>query len=175
VKSAGDAFGTSVGNERIGLYNDGDARGFSPAAAGNIRMEGLYIDGPPVFSGRLVSGSALRVGIAAQGYPFPRSDRRRRLFAARRRTRRRRERQHDGGSLRHPLAQPRHPAAVPGRALGLAGGMAYGHFEQVPGDIDEQFAVGGVLHWRASDRLLIQPLFAVFDLPSLQSTPQVFT
>ena len=53
--------------------------------------------------------------------------------------------------------------------------MAYGVFEQVPGDVDEQFAAGGVLHWRASKRLLIPPLFAVFDLPSLQSTPQVFT
>src|SRR5688500_16025319 len=71
VKSADDAFGTSVGNERIGLYSDGDARGFSPVAAGNIRIEGLYIDNPTGFSSRLVSGSTLRVGIAAQGYPFP--------------------------------------------------------------------------------------------------------
>lgn len=38
VRAAGDAFGTSVGNERIGLYNLVDVRGFSPITAGNIRM-----------------------------------------------------------------------------------------------------------------------------------------
>ena len=46
VKAADDAFGVSVGNEEIGLYGDSDARGFSPVAAGNIRMEGLYVDSP---------------------------------------------------------------------------------------------------------------------------------
>ncbi|MDZ4373466.1 MAG: TonB-dependent receptor, partial [Phenylobacterium sp.] len=71
VKAAEDAFGTSVGAERIGLYSDSDARGFSPIAAGNIRIEGLYIDNPVGFTSRLAAGSTLRVGIAAQGYPFP--------------------------------------------------------------------------------------------------------
>ena len=71
VRSADDAFGNSVGSERIGLYSDSDARGFSPVSAGNIRIEGLYIDNPVGFTSRLVAGSTLRVGIAAQGYPFP--------------------------------------------------------------------------------------------------------
>jgi iron complex outermembrane receptor protein len=43
VKAAGDAFGTSVGNERIGLYNVGDVRGFSPITAGTIRVDGLSV------------------------------------------------------------------------------------------------------------------------------------
>jgi iron complex outermembrane receptor protein len=30
VRSAGDAFGTSIGRETIGLYNAGNVRGFSP-------------------------------------------------------------------------------------------------------------------------------------------------
>ena len=39
-----DAFGRSVGNESIGIYNAGDVRGFSPIDAGNVRIEGLYFD-----------------------------------------------------------------------------------------------------------------------------------
>jgi hypothetical protein len=34
VASAQDAFGTSVGNERVGLYFPQSARGFSPVQAG---------------------------------------------------------------------------------------------------------------------------------------------
>jgi iron complex outermembrane receptor protein len=71
VASASDAFGQSVGNERIGIYSTFEVRGFSPVDAGNTRIEGLYfapIDAPP---SRLVQGSRVRVGLTAQGYPFP--------------------------------------------------------------------------------------------------------
>ena len=70
ASAADDAFGTSVGNERVGLYNPDSARGFSPVTAGNLRLDGLYIDRPPDFSQRLISGSNIRVGLTAQGYPF---------------------------------------------------------------------------------------------------------
>ncbi len=69
--SASDAFGQSVGNERIGIYTATEVRGFSPVDAGNTRIEGLYfapIETPP---NRLVLGSRVRVGLTAQGYPFP--------------------------------------------------------------------------------------------------------
>jgi iron complex outermembrane recepter protein len=66
-----DAFGRSVGNERIGIYNSGDVRGFSPVAAGNVRIEGLYFDQQKDPTQRLVETVAIRVGIAAQSYPFP--------------------------------------------------------------------------------------------------------
>ena len=39
--SSEDAFGRSIGNESIGIYNEGDVRGFSPIEAGNVRIEGL--------------------------------------------------------------------------------------------------------------------------------------
>jgi len=68
--AADDAFGTSVGNERVGLYSPDGARGFSPITAGNLRLDGLYIDRPPDFSQRLISGSNIRVGLTAQGFPF---------------------------------------------------------------------------------------------------------
>ncbi len=72
VTSASDAFGTSVGDERIGLYTEDSVRGFSPVTAGNRRIEGMYIDlqGPGI-TRRLTSGSVVRVGLAALGYPFP--------------------------------------------------------------------------------------------------------
>ena len=71
VASAQDAFGTSVGSERVGLYFPQSARGFSPVQAGNVRINGLYFDYQNDLNSRLVSGSNVRVGLTAQGYPFP--------------------------------------------------------------------------------------------------------
>jgi iron complex outermembrane receptor protein len=71
VASAQDAFGTSVGNERVGLYFPQSARGFSPVQAGNVRINGMYFDYQTELNSRLVSGSNVRVGLTAQGYPFP--------------------------------------------------------------------------------------------------------
>jgi len=68
---AEDAFGTSVGNETIGLYNPFNVRGFSPVDAGNVRIEGLYFDQQSNPTGRLIEGTTVRVGLSAQSYPFP--------------------------------------------------------------------------------------------------------
>jgi iron complex outermembrane recepter protein len=66
-----DAFGTSVGGEAVGIYSPFNVRGFSPQEAGNIRIEGLYFDQQGNLTDRLVAGNTVRVGISAQGYPFP--------------------------------------------------------------------------------------------------------
>lgn len=66
-----DAFGRAVGNDRSGLYNTFEVRGFNPSEAGNIRMQGLYFDLPDLVSARLIEGNTIRVGLAAQRYPFP--------------------------------------------------------------------------------------------------------
>lgn len=71
VRSAEDAFGRSIGTEQIGLYSEGEIRGFSPVAAGNVRIDGLYFDQQGGMSRRLVEGSTIRIGISAQGDPFP--------------------------------------------------------------------------------------------------------
>ena len=71
VSAASDAFGVSVGNEHIGLYSNFDVRGFSPILAGNARIDGLYFDQVSRLNSRLRESSAIRVGIAAQGYAFP--------------------------------------------------------------------------------------------------------
>ena len=71
VTQSGDAFGRSVGNEKSGLYNQDDVRGFSPVDAGNVRIEGLYFDQMDRVPMRLIDGNSVRVGISAQRYPFP--------------------------------------------------------------------------------------------------------
>ena len=40
VTQTDDAFGKTVGDEQIGIYNPGDVRGFSPIDAGNVRKIG---------------------------------------------------------------------------------------------------------------------------------------
>lgn len=71
VRTADDAFGLSIGNERLGLYAEDNVRGFSPASAGNLRIEGIYYDRRGTLSARLLRGSTIRVGLTAQGYAFP--------------------------------------------------------------------------------------------------------
>jgi iron complex outermembrane receptor protein len=70
VTQAEDAFGFSVGRESLGIYNAGNARGFSPTAAGNLRIDGLYFDQIASLQGTLLDSSNIKVGISAQGYPF---------------------------------------------------------------------------------------------------------
>lgn len=66
-----DAFGRSVGNDKSGIYNSDDVRGFNPVDAGNVRIEGLYFDQVDRISQRLIDGNTIRVGIASQRFPFP--------------------------------------------------------------------------------------------------------
>lgn len=70
TRSADDAFGVQVGNDRSGLYTDRDARGFSPLSAGNARIEGMYFATTGMVS-RVLSATTIRVGLTAQNYPFP--------------------------------------------------------------------------------------------------------
>ena len=71
VVSAQDAFGLTLGLETIGMYSPGQVRGFSPAAAGNVRIDGLYFDEQGSLSKRVVEGWAIRVGVSEVGYAFP--------------------------------------------------------------------------------------------------------
>lgn len=70
VTQAEDAFGFSVGRESLGIYNAGNARGFSPSAAGNLRIDGLYFDQMWGLSSTLLDSTSIKVGLSAQGYPF---------------------------------------------------------------------------------------------------------
>ncbi|OSZ72520.1 hypothetical protein CAP39_04100 [Sphingomonas sp. IBVSS1] len=71
VRQAGDAFGSTVGREVIGIYNQMNVRGFSPIAAGNVRIDGLYFDPVVPPSTRVSRTTTIRVGLSALGSPFP--------------------------------------------------------------------------------------------------------
>lgn len=72
VAAASDAFGVSIGTERIGVYATDNVRGFSPITAGNRRIEGMYVDTlTQGLTPRLVTGSTIRVALAGLGYAFP--------------------------------------------------------------------------------------------------------
>ena len=70
VTQAEDAFGFSVGRESLGIYNAGNVRGFSPVAAGNLRIDGLYFDQAWGLSSTIMDSTSIKVGLSAQGYPF---------------------------------------------------------------------------------------------------------
>ena len=70
VTSSDDAFGTNIGLESSGIYSEFDTRGFSPTKAGNVRIDGIYFDPVAITAGRLRERTAIRVGFAAEDYPF---------------------------------------------------------------------------------------------------------
>src|SRR3569623_2029610 len=70
VTQAEDGFGFSGGRESRGSYSAGNARGFSPSAAGNVRIEGLYFDPSIGLSSIIEDSTSIKVGLSAQGYPF---------------------------------------------------------------------------------------------------------
>src|SRR5687767_10057975 len=165
VKAAGDAFGTSVGNEKVGLYGADNVRGFSPITAGNIRVEGLFVTEHGGFSQRVVGGSTIRVGLTAQSYPFPAPT----------------------GIADYSLRSSGDEAVLspvlylgPNRAVALdidaqlpivrdrlsvAAGFSYryeDHFagkDGHPGEDGHQLQGGGVLRWRPSDRIELKSFY----------------
>ena len=71
VTEADDAFGSTVGFESTGIYTENNTRGFNPRKAGNVRIEGIYFDQAGALSSRLKQSTAIRVGFAAEDFPFP--------------------------------------------------------------------------------------------------------
>ena len=174
VSSAQDAFGTSVGNERVGLYQPFSARGFSPVQAGNVRINGLYFDYQADLNQRLISGSNVRVGLTAQGYPFPAP-----TGVA-------------DFSLRLPGSE-----AVASTVVGIGpfGGPRVEVDVQLPvsdtlaiaagvGLADTEFHYGGdqtvlnaalIARWRPTDDIEIVPFWSLQDEKGGEATPIIFT
>ncbi len=71
IADAEDAFGSNDGGEDLGLYGPFDVRGFSPIDAGNVRLEGIFIDRQADLNPRLIEGNRIRVGPSAANYAFP--------------------------------------------------------------------------------------------------------
>lgn len=71
VTQAEDAFGFSVGKESLGLYTSSNVRGFSPVAAGNVRIDGLHFDQVFGLTNHVRQSTSIKVGLSALGNPFP--------------------------------------------------------------------------------------------------------
>ena len=174
VSSAQDAFGTSVGNERVGLYFPQSARGFSPVQAGNVRINGMYFDYQADLNQRLISGSNVRVGLTAQGYPFPA-----RTGVA-------------DFSLRlpgseavastvvgiGPYGRPRMEvdAQLPVTdTLGLAGGFGVTDMGLHHGGEQRVRTAAVVARWRPAENLEIVPFWSMQDESGQEAQPIIFT
>jgi iron complex outermembrane recepter protein len=71
-RAATDAFGTRIGDESVGLYSEGQVRGFSLQEAGNYRIEDAYfVRGARLLSNSVVGGTTVRIGPNALGFDFP--------------------------------------------------------------------------------------------------------
>lgn len=160
VTAAEDAFGTSIGNETIGLYSASQVRGFSPVAAGNVRIEGVYLDRQAPVAMRLVEGSTIRVGLTAQGYPFPAPtgivDYRLRKVGDRPLV------SVVAGSFAYGAPSIEVDAQLPiaGKRLGVAFGASYTHEEYYDGADAGYFRAAIVPRWRPSDNVEIIPFWS---------------
>jgi iron complex outermembrane receptor protein len=174
VASAQDAFGTSVGNERVGLYFPQSARGFSPVQAGNVRINGMYFDYQTELNQRLISGSNVRVGLTAQGYPFPAPT----------------------GIADFSLRVPGNEAVastvvgigpfggsrveVDGQlpitnTIGVAGGIGVNREEQYYGGHRRLVTAAATARWRPSDKLELIPFWSMLDNSGDEGQPIIFT
>lgn len=160
ITAAEDAFGTSIGNETIGLYSASQVRGFSPVTAGNVRIEGVYLDRQGYIAERLVSGSAIRVGLTAQGYPFPAPtgivDYKLRGVGARPLV------SVVAGSFAYGAPSIEVDAQLPLSArLGVAFGASYGHEEYYDGADARYYRAAIIPRWRPTDTVEIIPFWSM--------------
>ncbi len=174
VASAQDAFGTSVGNERVGLYSPQAARGFSPVQAGNVRINGMYFDYQTDLNQRLISGNNVRVGLTAQGYPFPAptgvADFSLRLPGE--------EAVASMVAGIGPFGGPRLEvdAQLPvTETLGVAAGFGVNREEQYNGGRRRFITAAAVARWRPAENIEIIPFWSMQDNQGDEGQPIIFT
>ncbi|MBX7484022.1 TonB-dependent receptor domain-containing protein [Qipengyuania qiaonensis] len=68
---AEDAFGYTVGDESVGIYDQSSVRGFDLEAAGNYRINGYYFVKSSGVSRLFVESTAVRIGYNTFGLAFP--------------------------------------------------------------------------------------------------------
>ena len=157
VAAAQDAFGTTVGNESIGLYTQTDVRGFNPTEAGNLRIDGLYFDRQGDTSNRIIRGSTMRVGLSAQSYPFPaptgivdfqlRTPGEKPVTSAVLTW---------GAYGAYQIEVDRQQALVADK-LSITAGIAGARERPPNGTSNGNWNAGGVIRWRPNDKIEIQP------------------
>ena len=181
VKSANDAFGTSVGKETIGLYGADNVRGFSPITAGNIRIEGLSVTEHGGFTQRVISGSTIKVGLTAQSYPFPaptgiadyslRSSGNEAVFSP----------VLSVGPNKGMALEVDAQLPIVRDRLSLAAGLSYRFEENFPGvdggpgEDARQLQGGGVLRWRAGNGIEVKSFYGRAKFTDDRTIGQIFT
>lgn len=172
---AEDAFGSSIGNESVGLYNPYDARGFSPVDAGNVRIEGLYFDQQDELTSRLVERSRVRVGLTTLGSLFPaptgiadfslRKANGKRVISA----------EIGGGQFLGPHIEIDAKFPLMGERLGLAAGVARRHEEYFDGADGDSASAGFTLRYAPRDGVELVPFFGRVEYWNEESDPLVIT
>lgn len=159
VTAAEDAFGTTVGRESIGIYNDGNVRGFSPSTAGNFRIEGLYFDNQGGVTSTVNDGQTIHVGPSAQGFAFPAPTGVVDLSL----------RSSDQNGITSPLFST---SSFGGLGLevdtqtafpnGLSAALGVGYFEDVYGDggSSTRWSIGVVPQWRLSEKIELKAFYS---------------
>lgn len=175
VTQAEDAFGTSVGDESIGIYNDYDVRGFSPVDAGNVRIEGLYFDMQDGLNGRVSGGSTVRVGLSAQSYAFPaptgiadltlRKPGAKRIISVGAGLG-----PWNGGFADFDVQLP-----INGDKLGIAAGAGVGRDGYTPQDSSVAVSMGVVGRWAPSPGIEIMPFWSRDNSTDSEARPLIFT
>jgi iron complex outermembrane receptor protein len=175
VTAAEDAFGSTIGNESIGLYTSTQVRGFSPVSAGNVRIEGLYFDRQGGLPTRLLQGSTIHVGLSAQSYPFPAPtgivDYRLRKASEQRVV-----------SLVTGLNAYTSPSIeidakvplVPNR-LGVAAGVSFADEEYYDGSDARYWRAAIVPRWRPSESVEVMPFWSVIRGRDEEVAPTIIT
>lgn len=175
VTQAEDAFGTSVGNDSIGIYNDYDVRGFSPVDAGNVRIEGLYFDQQAGLSGRVSDGSTIRVGISAQNYAFPAPT----GIADQSLRKPGKDRVISVGAGFGPWMGGYVDADVQlpidGDRLGVAAGAGYYRYGQPFGGSPRDFSLGGLVRWAPKPGIEVMPFWSRVRDTENEAQPLIFT
>lgn len=173
VSDAEDAFGSNIGGEALGIYTPSDVRGFSPTDAGNVRIEGLYIDRQTELTSRLVAGNRIRIGPSALGYAFPApsgiADYRLRgaqdeallSMAAK-------VSSFGGWEVEADGLLP-----LDGRRLGLAAGAGFYRNQFQFGNSNDVLSTAASLAWRPNDTTEIKPFWSRIQVDDEESYPIV--
>lgn len=173
--SAEDGFGKSVGNESVGIYANGEVRGFSAYAAGNARIEGLYFNESGGISDLLQDGSDIRVGLTAFGQPFPAPTGI--VDTTLRRVRTDRTvvtiRANSGEFLGPDLTAE---AAIP-LTPNLGVNAALGYFDDQYADGASAWFIshGAVVRWRPAERTELTALYSRYDYGDEEQGPVIYT
>ena len=71
LRAAADAFGERQGIEQVGLYNEGQVRGFDLNNSGAYRIEDSYFARAAGLNDPVLAGVAVRVGVNAARLAYP--------------------------------------------------------------------------------------------------------